>query len=321
MRTLIFLSLALCVAPAIAQPQEDAQMFPVQADGQQAKPRPREVNLQIKEDLQTLALTLNQSGNFFAGESYVSGARIGFFGSSEWRRILAARLNGNRVKIDDVKIIERAGDTVKAAVAYSFVPSPYMRETQPEFWKGTRQEILDFKLGPRVNAPELMVWQIVPPATAPTAFDPSTDAEAQDNLFANVAYYLAQKQVLEIVGTPEERSINNLTQLGLGVAQLVQDYDEIYAFAPRYLIEAVTPYVRNPTVFQVPDTNEIYSFNANLSGLNIHQVPSSHQTVLFYEGQSQKPIFRYDGRAAIGFADGHVALVSPEQAQKLIWKP
>ncbi len=297
-------------------------MFPAQpADVQQPKPRPAEVNLQIKEDLQALAGTLSQPSNFIDGENYINGAHIGFFGSSEWKRELAGKLNGNSVQIDDVKIIGRAGDVVKAVVAYSFKTSPYLREPQPEFWNGPRQEILDFKLGPRVFDTEQMVWQIVPPEVAPSAFTPSGNAEMQDNLFANVAYYLAQKQVLKITGTPEERSINNLKLLGLGVAQLVQDYDEVYAFAPRYLIEAVTPYVLNPRILQIPDTNEIYSFNSNLSGKNLADVKEVYQTVLFYEGQNEKPIFRYDGKAAICFADGHVALVSPNEAQKLIWKP
>ena len=105
------------------------------------------------------------------------------------------------------------------------------------------------------------------------------------------------------------------------VAQLSIDYDEVYAFEPRYLIEAITPYVGDPTVFQVPDTNEIYTFNANLSGKNLTVVKDFARTVLFYEGQNEKPIFRYDGKAAIGFADGHAELVTPEEAQKLIWRP
>ena len=71
----------------------------------------------------------------------------------------------------------------------------------------------------------------------------------------------------------------------------------------------------------MPDTNEIYVFNANLSGLSTDQVKTPARTVMFYEGQNEKPIFRYDGKAAIGFADGHTALVSPDEGQKLIWKP
>lgn len=323
MRTLIISALAatLCVAPAMAQPQDGAQMFPAQPNEQKFKARPAEVNLQIKEDLQALAQTFNQGSEFFAAENYIFAARIGFFGASEWKRNLKSQLNGNLIQIDDAKIIERAGDTVKVAVAYSFKPSPALREAQPEFWRGARQEILNLKLGPMIYETEHMVWQIVPPLAPPPAFNLNVDADPQDNLFINIAYYLAQKQVLQITGTPEEHSVENLKQLGLGVAQLVQDYDEVYAFAPRYLIEAVTPYVRNPTVFQIPDTNEIYTFNANLSGLKLADINEVYQTVLFYEGQNETPVFRYDGKAAIGFADGHVALIAPDEARKLIWKP
>lgn len=321
------LAVTLCVAPAMAQPQNGAQMFPTQPANDQ-QPRPTEVNLQIKEDLQILANSLKRGqplanrlkrSEVFGGESYIFGARIGFFGSSEWKRDFAVLLSANIVQIDDVKILARDGDAVKAAVAYSFKPARE-GEAQTEFWKGARQEILDFKSGPMLYAPTRRVWQIVPPEAAPPAFNLS-NAEAQDNLFADVAYHLAQKQTLETTRTPAERSVDNLKLLGLCVLQSVMDYNEVYAFEPRYFTQALSPYISDPVVFQVPDTNEIYTFNGNLSGLNQAKLDEVYQTVLFYEGQNQTPIFRYDGSAAICFADGHVELISPERAKSLIWKP
>ena len=53
----------------------------------------------------------------------------------------------------------------------------------------------------------------------------------------------------------------------------------------------------------------------------MHEMQNTAQTVMFYEGQNETPIFRYDGRAAICFADGHVTLVTPDEAKSLIWKP
>jgi len=45
------------------------------------------------------------------------------------------------------------------------------------------------------------------------------------------------------------------------------------------------------------------------------------RTVLFYEGDGDTPIYRYGGKAALAFLDGHVALVTPDQAKEVIWKP
>ena len=169
----------------------------------------------------------------------------------------------------------------------------------------------------QIDQPAHLLWQIVPPDAPPA---PLATAD-EDTLWANVAYHFAQKQLLEQTGTPAERSQSNLKQLGLGVLQFVQDYDGFCAFAPHYTIEAISPYIRTSTPFQVPDTNEIYTFNGNLSEKNLWDVKDSVQTVLFYEGQNETPIFCYDGKAAICFADGHVALVTPDEAKSLIWKP
>ena len=321
MKIFIYCALAatLCVAPAMAQPQEGPPTFIVQPDGpgqREGKP-----SAQIKADLQFLATSISAKNSFPSAENYVIGARSGFFGFTEWQRNLKGIMNGSWIQVEDVEVFKGDENGVKAAVSYSFKPMINANEDLPEFLKGTRQELLTLKFGPMPFDTGGMVWQIVPPEIAPPAFIPSDNSKPQDNLFANIAYYLAQKQVLEIPGTLEQRSVNNLKQLGLGVAQLVQDYTEVYAFAPRYLIEALTPYIGDSTVFLVPDTNEIYSFNANLSGLKLADINEVYKTVLFYEGQNEKPIFRYDGKAAICFADGHVALVTPDEAKSLIWKP
>ena len=321
MRIVVILALAVCAAPTWAQPDGGAQMFPDQPAVARPKPRPAEVDLQIKQDLQALAATLNFNNDGFVQNSAVYGARPGFFGASEWTRGFAALLNGNLVRIDGVKVLERQGNDVRAAVVYSFQPSPRDRDGERKLPDDPHQEILQFKQAPALYEPNRLVWQIVPPDVAPSELKTSDDLTEKDDLWANVAYHLAQKQPLQQTGTFAELSQGNLKQLGLGVLQFVQDYDEVFAFAPPYLIEAISPYVRSTTIFRVPNTNEIYTFNANLSGLKQADIDEVYQTVLFYEGQNETPIFRYDGRAAIGFADGHVALVSPEEADKLIWKP
>lgn len=42
--------------------------------------------------------------------------------------------------------------------------------------------------------------------------------------------------------------------------------------------------------------------------------------VVLYDGENQKLRYSYDGRAPVAFADGHVALVSPQEAKNLVWK-
>ena len=284
--------------------------------------RPAEIDLQIKIDLQALAQTFNSGVIGDEADSYIYSPRRGFFGAQKWKREFANLLYGHEVQIDEVKILQTEGDTVKAAVVYSFAISPYSNgnnDVQSAFWKGTRQEVLKFKSGHTLVEPERTVWQIVPPATEPPAIN--MDVDAEDVLWNNVAYHFAQKSDLKPIKTSAERSINNLETLSWIIGLIVQDYGDVYALNPRYIIEAVISHVQEAAVVQVPDTNEIYTFNANLSGLKTDEVKTPAQTVLFYEGQNETPTFRYDGKAAICFADGHVALVTPEQAKSLIWKP
>ena len=42
---------------------------------------------------------------------------------------------------------------------------------------------------------------------------------------------------------------------------------------------------------------------------------------MIYEGANGKLVFRHDGKACIGFADGHAKLVTAEGAKKLRWTP
>ncbi|MBV9470028.1 MAG: hypothetical protein JOZ57_12380, partial [Abitibacteriaceae bacterium] len=44
-------------------------------------------------------------------------------------------------------------------------------------------------------------------------------------------------------------------------------------------------------------------------------------TVMVYEGHDGELSFVHNGRAVVGFADGHVMLVDQEQAKTLRWKP
>ncbi|RYG65477.1 hypothetical protein EON80_17285 [bacterium] len=123
------------------------------------------------------------------------------------------------------------------------------------------------------------------------------------------------------VTTQSLQAISRLKQLGLGALMLAMDYDEIYAFYPQYAEKALYPYLKDNDLWKVPGQSSKFSFNASLSGLTLAKLAEPARTVAFYEGEDEKPVFRYAGKAAIGFADGHTVLVSPEELKGVIWKP
>ncbi len=316
MRTLLLLSLALCAAPAMAQTGAGKPLL-AQAD---ERPTAAEVEAQIKRDLQALFEMTERGGDDTKAYRYIYGARRGFFGARAWKYALQRTLNRSKVQVDEIKLLDRTGDEAQAAVAYSF-QSQGDNDGDNAIWQGARQEILNFKLEPKFNPSERLIWQIVPPDAEPPALNADSNVEQEDVLWANIAYHFAQKRVPELKGTPAERSVSNLEILGVGTLRFVLDTAEDFAFDSRYIVDALLPYIASSANFRIPDTNENYTFNANLNRINLGALGEVRQTVLFYKGQNETPIFRYDGRAAICFVDSHVELISPERAKDLIWKP
>ena len=270
MRTL-FLALLLCAVPAMGQPENKAPApAPIAEPPNNA--RQGEVRKQIAQELQRLAANLH-NGNIVAGQDSIYGSRPGFFGASEWVRDLSALLGGGTINIRDVAVLQSDGEVAKATISYSLGSSIYADAQAGAFWRAMHQETLDFKLSPSGYDTERMIWKIVPPEKPPlpwvTANDPfaATIAEMERNreavptpltpplpvrrgalpregqgaetLFANIAYYLAQKQVLEPPARLAEVSLDNLKVLGLATAQIAHFFDSPYALAPRYLIEAL----------------------------------------------------------------------------------
>jgi prepilin-type processing-associated H-X9-DG protein len=115
--------------------------------------------------------------------------------------------------------------------------------------------------------------------------------------------------------------MHRLKSLALGALQFVQDFDEVYAFAPEYVEQALMPYLRDKRYFQVPGSEETYTFNRRLSDVEIGKVESPATTVLFYEGRDEQFTFRYDGKTPVCFADGHVELLDAEGAKDVRWEP
>jgi prepilin-type processing-associated H-X9-DG protein len=113
-----------------------------------------------------------------------------------------------------------------------------------------------------------------------------------------------------------EGSTRNLKQIGLGVMQYIQDYDEKFPpmrsaqskaeiAAPQGRLitvqQAIQPYVKSTEIFVHPTTKQLYVPNIALSGVNLSAIEEPARTVSFWE---KKPAA--DGRRAVLYADGHV---------------
>ena len=269
------------------------------------------------------AALVNDGKVFPTGQKYVHGARIGFFGANH--RLPTAENSPFKLEVENIAVDKIDGESATATVTYSFaLPDDFGAAPIKALLQRERNETLQLKLGASPFFGQEKLWQIVPPAELPQKpelKEGAVDIEDLNRWWTHLSFVLAQKQPVDAADLKAKRSMSHLKQLALGVIQFVQDYNERYAFAPEYLEEAVLPYTKNKELFFVPNTRELYTFNANLSDKSLAQINEVAQTVLFYEGENENPTFRYDGKAAIAFVDGHVALVSPEEAQKLIWEP
>lgn len=136
---------------------------------------------------------------------------------------------------------------------------------------------------------------------------------------------LSQPHAL-LFNTVTSASMSKVRQIMLGLLQFVQDYDGKLTFTPANFAEKLQPYTKSRDVFLAPildeDTPFTYTLNPEIAGKKLAQFNEPAQTVAIYEADKDgKLLFRFDGKAVIGFMDGHVKLSTPEEAEKLIWKP
>ena len=113
-------------------------------------------------------------------------------------------------------------------------------------------------------------------------------------------------------------SNSNLKQIGLGILQYSQDYDEILPpmrsaqsmaeirrpYNARQLAtvqQVLQPYLRSTEIFAHPTTRQLYRPNLNLSGRGLAEIPEPARTVAFYEAAPAP-----DGTRAVLYLDGHV---------------
>jgi prepilin-type processing-associated H-X9-DG protein len=105
---------------------------------------------------------------------------------------------------------------------------------------------------------------------------------------------------------------------------LLQNHDRRYALNADSFQKFLDPYLPNRNVFRCPSDRsgaESYAFNANLVGILYTSINNPTTLVAIYEGRGGKLHFKHDGKAGVVFADGHVKMVSEDEAKALRWEP
>ncbi len=319
MKIFLLLALSACAVPARSQP------LPVQSQPDAYTPATSQ--RAINNSVHNFVKAINRN-DYFGAQNQIDGARIGYFGAQVW---LANFVKNSSFEIEllSAEPLQLAENRAQVVVTYrlnSRDKSPSVTQKETLQWKRGSDVLIDYK-----NKVKVAVWQIVPPQMRPAETLPSETPTVRADLLSYFSWKLAQKPLAPADYAPE-KSLSNLKQLAMAAALLSQDYDSMAA-APEYLHEALFPYLKDESVFFVPNSYEPYAFNANLSerfidiSIGFPVVPPANavaqpeNVVLFYEGRDEQLNFRYDGRAAVALADGRVALVTPTEAKNLRWLP
>jgi prepilin-type processing-associated H-X9-DG protein len=271
----------------------------------------------VESSVKEFVSSLNNDNVYFSAVNYVSDPRdYGYFGGPSWAKLWVEKRGNLKLEVDNVVVSNLTDSTAEARVVY------HWKSNQPRLNSESITENLRFRLGQSISRPQ-KTWRIMP--TAPPVPEVGPDGRvivpATPPILNAVAQALADPSAA-YAAEMAASSITNLKQLALAALQFMQDYDLQLAFNQDSMVEALKPYTGNKHIFTVPSTDEVYSVNENLIGKpGNSQIQSMHQVVMFYEGKNQTPIFRYGGKAAIAFADGHVKLVSREEAGTLVWEP
>lgn len=170
-----------------------------------------------------------------------------------------------------------------------------------------------WRAGMRHEADVARIWRIVPPDGAHWNL-----RAGPINTYARL--FCDENFTVEKLGA--ERSMKQARQLAFAISMFAQDFDDKYDFDGLTWREKVTSYVASLSLFTAPgDTGEktSYSVNDKLFGQLTTAVKDPDKTVLLYLGQKGQLDYRFNGRAPVAFADGHVEFVSP--GAKLRWDP
>ena len=112
----------------------------------------------------------------------------------------------------------------------------------------------------------------------------------------------------------KQASLTNLKQIGLGLLQYTQDWDEHYP--PMQSTEiaknALLPYIKSDTIFQNPITHAPYRPNTSLSHQPLASIQDPSTLMAYYDDGPSA-----DGERGVLFADGHAKMVTEEEWRRL----
>ena len=117
---------------------------------------------------------------------------------------------------------------------------------------------------------------------------------------------------------------SNMMQIELGLTQYTQDHNDKFPPSAAGYKAAIFSYIQDEGMFHCPADQGgpvDYSMNTNLQGKSIDKLAAPASVVAIYEGTNQTLNFRHDGKAVVGYADGHISEVTEANAGSLQWKP
>lgn len=161
------------------------------------------------------------------------------------------------------------------------------------------------------------IWRIVPSSP-----DKVFTLKAEPPLVGRMAAYVALP-----VRTQEWLSMKNALPKVSKLIQALHQYQRVNGNtlpSSENLQKELLPYLETQGSFTSlldPEKTQSFSLNPLLSEFRFNSIQNSAETVAIYEEKDGKPNFRYGGRAIIGYVDGHVRFVKPDEAKALIWKP
>ena len=343
---LILATLACSLGAAHAQPPETRQ--PNQPTPEQQAQWQKQWEEQQREELRHPG-TMIQAFASAMNNSVFDRAALCVEGASDdatlerWRRIVRDNQgdwNLNITPLFQDAEVEKQGDNCTVQVATSLGLSDATLDQTTQKLILSRLETVDLQR-------EGENWKIVPRAEirpAKTAVVEGWDSEAMrarqiasakaqiktardenDGILNDWARLMAKSpaQMKEFLG---QASASNIKQLLLGSLQLMQDYDETYQFNADNWVEMLAPYVKSQKLFRMPVAENaddaLYHFNARLFGKSLAEIAQPARTVAIYEAGAGPGglSYQHNGQAVVGFVDGHVEFIGPEDLPKIIWE-
>jgi prepilin-type processing-associated H-X9-DG protein len=243
-----------------------------------------------------------EQGDMKQASACVSGARLGNDKMSQLERMIKS----DPIKVDLSDVTSQVNGS-QAVVKAHFVLHPLHSANSQA---GNTEVKLTSDTG---------TWLIVP--------DPSVMQNPRGFDFVNgVAYMLTNPEIMEQSREAARRTtcLSNMKQLCLAVIMLANDNNEAFKLKPQSWHKRLMPYLRVTGIFHCPTDSkpgDSYAFNAKLAGIRLAKVRAPAETILLYEGSGGKLTFRHDGRAIVGFVDGHAKAINRTDAAKLRWNP